>query len=338
MQAKTFRGTFKIMTEENPTPIVLAIDDSELIHHLLKTHLQGENLELHSATSCEDGFKKVMELNPDLILLDIDMTGMNGFGLLEKLKADTSTQNIPVIFISALCESADREKGFDMGAFDFIAKPFDQLELKASVRNALRMKMLEHKTQRDGLTGLWNQSYFKQRMIQEIAEAGRHSRPLSLVVCDIDRFKKINDKFHHQFGDFVLEKIAQILLGGRTSDIVCRYAGDEFVLILPSTNIQQGYEVVERIRTAIAAVAWPDKPNLVVTASFGICDTASVGEEATPETMFQAADSALYKAKESGRNNVRSSSKFFNILMQARTFWGTLKSWLKKIQFQQSLS
>ena len=88
MQAKTFRGTFKIMTEENPTPIVLAIDDSELIHHLLKTHLQGENLELHSATSCEDGFKKVMELNPDLILLDIDMTGMNGFGLLEKLKAD----------------------------------------------------------------------------------------------------------------------------------------------------------------------------------------------------------------------------------------------------------
>ena len=182
MQAKTFRGTFKIMTEENPTPIVLAIDDSELIHHLLKTHLQGENLELHSATSCEDGFKKVMELNPDLILLDIDMTGMNGLELLEKLKADTFTQNIPVILISAHCESADREKGFDMGAFDFIAKPFDQLELKASVRNALRMKMLEHKTQRDGLTGLWNQSYFKQRMIQEIAEARRHSRPLALVV------------------------------------------------------------------------------------------------------------------------------------------------------------
>ncbi|MEI7803271.1 MAG: diguanylate cyclase [Bacteroidota bacterium] len=326
------------MAEENPTPIVLAIDDSELIHHLLKTHLQGESLELHSAMSCEEGLKKVIELNPDLILLDISMDGMNGFELLKKLKEDPHTQNIYVILISGLSESVDREKGFDMGAFDFITKPLNQLELKASVRNALRMKMLEQMTQRDGPTGLWNQVYFKQRMIQEISEARRHSRPLSLVVCDMDRFKKLNDKFGHQFGSHVLEKIAQILSGGRTSDIVCRYAGDEFVLILPSTNIQQGYEVVERIRTAIAAVAWPNKPNLAVTASFGICDTASVWEEVTPETMFQAADSALYKAKESGRNNVRSSSKFFNILMQARTFWGTLKSWLKKIQFQQCLS
>ena len=326
------------MAEENPTPIVLAIDDAEPVHRLIKKHLEGENLELHSATSCEEGFNKIIVLNPDLILLDIIMDGTDGFEFLKKLKQDPRTQNISVILISGLSESVDREKGFDMGAFDFIAKPFDQLELKASVRNALRMKMLEQKTQRDGPTGLWNQVYFKQRMIQEISEARRHSRPLSLVVCDIDRFKKLNDKFGHQFGNHVLEKIAQTFLSGRTSDIACRYGGDEFVLILPSTNIQQGYEVVERIRTAIAAVAWPDKPNLVVTASFGICDTASVGEEATPETMFQTADSALYIAKESGRNNVRSSSKFFNILVQARTFWGTLKSWLKKIQFQQSLS
>ena len=326
------------MAEENPTPIVLAIDDAEPVHRLIKKHLEGENLELHSATSCEEGFNKVIGLNPDLILLDIIMDGTDGFEFLKKLKQDPRTQNISVILISGLSESVDREKGFDMGAFDFIAKPFDQLELKASVRNALRMKMLEQKTQRDGPTGLWNQVYFKQRMIQEISEARRHLRPLSLVACDIDRFKKLNDKFGHQFGNHVLEKIAQTFLSGRTSDIACRYGGDEFVLILPSTNIQQGYEVVERIRTAIAAVAWPDKPNLVVTASFGICDTASVGEEATPETMFQTADSALYIAKESGRNNVRSSSKFFNILVQARTFWGTLKSWLKKIQFQQSLS
>lgn len=189
MQAKTFRGTFKIMAEEKPTPIVLAIDDSELIHHLLKTHLQGESLELHSAMSCEEGLKKVIELNPDLILLDISMDGMNGFELLKKLKEDPHTQNIYVILISGLSESVDREKGFDMGAFDFITKPLNQLELKASVRNALRMKMLEQMTQRDGPTGLWNQVYFKQRMIQEISEARRHSRPLSLVVCDMDRFK-----------------------------------------------------------------------------------------------------------------------------------------------------
>ncbi len=342
MQAKTFRGTFKIMAEENSIPIVLAIDDSELVHHLLKIYLQGENLELHSATSCEEGLKKVTELNPDLILLDISMDGMNGFELLKKLKEDPHTQNIYVILISGLSESVDREKGFDMGAFDFITKPLNQLELKASVRNALRMKMLEQMTQRDGPTGLWNQVYFKQRMIQEISEARRHSRPLSLVVCDMDRFKKLNDKFGHQFGSHVLKKIAQILSGGRTSDIACRYGGEEFVLILPSTNIEQCYEVAERLRIAIETIPWPGKPDLVVTASFGICDIASIGEEATPETMFDNADSALYKAKKSGRNNVRSSSKSLNTLMQARAFWGTLKSWMKswmkKIKHPQCLS
>ncbi len=295
------------MADETPTPIVLAIDDAELVHRLIKKHLQGENLELHSATSCEEGFNKVIGLNPDLILLDIIMDGIDGFEFLKKLKQDPRTQNISVILISGLSESVDRETGFDMGAFDFIAKPFDQLELKASVRNALRMKMLEQKTQRDGPTGLWNQVYFKQRMIQEISEARRHSRPLSLVVCDIDRFKKLNDKFGHQFGNHVLEKIAQTLSSGRTSDIACRYGGDEFVLILPSTNIQQGYEVVERIRIAIESIIWPDNSNLVVTASFGICDTASVGEEATPEAMFKFADSALYKAKQNGRNSVQPS-------------------------------
>ena len=307
MQAKTFRGTFKIMAEENPTPIVLAIDDTELVHRLLKIYLQGENLELHSATSCEEGFNKIIVLNPDLILLDIIMDDTDGFEFLKKLKQDPRTQNISVILISGLSESVDREKGFDIGAFDFIAKPFNQLELKARVRKALRMKMLEHKNQRDERTGLWNQSYFKQRMIQEISEARRHSRPLSLVVCDIDRFKKLNDKFGHQFGNHVLEKIAQTLSSGRTSDIACRYGGDEFVLILPSTNIQQGYEVVERIRIAIESITWPGKSNLVVTASFGISDTVSVGEEATPEAMFKFADSALYKAKQNGRNSVQPS-------------------------------
>jgi len=296
------------MADETPTPTVLAIDDSELVHRLLKIYLQGENLELHSATSCEEGFNKVIVLNPDLILLDIIMDDTDGFDFLKKLKQDPRTKNISVILISSLSESVDREKGFDMGAFDFIPKPFNKHELKAGVRNALRMKMLEQKTQRDGPTGLWNQVYFKQRMIQEISEARRHSRPLSLVVCDIDRFKKLNDNFGHQFGNHVLEKIAQTLSSGRTSDIVCRYGGDEFVLILPSTNIQQGYEVVERIRIAIESIMWPGNSNLVVTASFGICDTTNVGEEATPEAMFKFADSALYKAKQNGRNSVQPSS------------------------------
>ena len=305
------------MVDENPTPTVLAIDDSELIHRLLKTRLQGERLELHNATSSADGLKKAVALNPDIILLDIAMDGMNGFELLEKLKEDPRTRNIAVIFISATSEAMDRVKGLDMGAIDFISKPFDAFELKARVRSALRtqhlVKMLEQKAQIDGLTGLWNRRYFDQRMIQEISEAKRYSRPLSLVLCDIDRFKRLNDQFGHPFGDFVLERVAHKLSGGRTSDIACRYGGEEFGLILPSTNIQQGHEVAERLRIEIESILWLNKPDLVVTASFGICDTENVGEEATPEDLLEMTDSALYKAKQAGRNRVESACKKNNI-------------------------
>ena len=305
------------MVDENPTPTVLAIDDSELIHRLLKTRLQGERLELHNATSSAEGLKKAVALNPDIILLDIAMDGMNGFELLEKLKEDPRTRNIAVIFISATSEAMDRVKGLDMGAIDFISKPFDAFELKARVRSALRtqhlVKMLEQKAQIDGLTGLWNRRYFDQRMIQEISEAKRYSRPLSLVLCDIDRFKRLNDQFGHPFGDFVLDRVAQKLSGGRTSDIACRYGGEEFGLILPSTNIQHGHEVAERLRIEIESILWSNKPDLVVTASFGICDTENVGEEATPEALLEMTDSALYKAKQAGRNRVESACKKNNI-------------------------
>ena len=305
------------MVDENPTPTVLAIDDSELIHRLLKTRLQGERLELHNATSSAEGLKKAVALNPDIILLDIAMDGMNGFELLEKLKEDPRTRNIAVIFISATSEAMDRVKGLDMGAIDFISKPFDAFELKARVRSALRtqhlVKMLEQKAQIDGLTGLWNRRYFDQRMIQEISEAKRYSRPLSLVLCDIDRFKRLNDQFGHPFGDFVLERVAQKLSGGRTCDIACRYGGEEFGLILPSTNIQHGHEVAERLRIEIESILWSNKPDLVVTASFGICDTENVGEEATPEALLEMTDSALYKAKQAGRNRVESACKKNNI-------------------------
>jgi diguanylate cyclase (GGDEF)-like protein len=238
---------------------------------------------------------------------------MNGFELLTKLKEDNETQNIAVIFISATVEPMDRVRGLDMGAIDFITKPFDALELKARVRSALRtqylVKMLEQRAQLDGLTGLWNRRYFDQRLEQEISEAKRHKRVLTLALCDVDRFKRLNDQFGHPFGDMVLEKVAQILSGGRTSDIVCRYGGEEFGLIFSSTNIERGREVTERLRVAIEEAAWPGNPDLVVTASFGVCDTECLDGDLTPEAMLKAADMALYKAKQNGRNCVKAAAR-----------------------------
>ena len=301
------------MAENKSIPKVLAIDDSELIHRLLEARLQGENLELHSATSSEEGLKKAKLLQPEVVLLDIGLEGMNGFELLTKLKEDNETQNIAVIFISATVEPMDRVRGLDMGAIDFITKPFDALELKARVRSALRtqylVKMLEQRAQLDGLTGLWNRRYFDQRLEQEISEAKRHKRVLTLALCDVDRFKRLNDQFGHPFGDMVLEKVAQILSGGRTSDIVCRYGGEEFGLIFSSTNIERGCEVAERLRVAIEEAAWPGNPDLVVTASFGVCDTECLDGDLTPEAMLKAADMALYKAKQNGRNCVKAAAR-----------------------------
>lgn len=301
------------MTQNKIIPKVLAIDDSELIHRLLEARLQGEDLELHSATSSEEGLQKARALKPELILLDISMEGMNGFELLDKLKEDIETQNIAVIFISGTDEPMDKVRGLDMGAIDFITKPFDAFELKARVRSALRnqylMRMLEQRAQLDGLTGLWNRTYFDNRLTQEVSEAKRHRRALTLVLCDIDRFKRLNDQFGHPFGDRVLKHVSQIFSGGRTSDIVCRYGGEEFGLIFPSTNIERGCEVAERLRVAIEAAKWSGNPDLVVTASFGVCDMECLEGDITPEAMLKLADKMLYKAKQSGRNCVKCAKK-----------------------------
>ena len=301
------------MVQNKIIPKVLAIDDSELIHRLLEARLQGEDLELHSATSSEEGLQKARALKPELILLDISMEGMNGFELLDKLKEDTGTQNIAVIFISGTDEPMDKVRGLDMGAIDFITKPFDAFELKARVRSALRnqylMRMLEQRAQLDGLTGLWNRTYFDNRLTQEVSEAKRHQRALTLVLCDIDRFKRLNDQFGHPFGDRVLKHVSQIFSGGRTSDIVCRYGGEEFGLIFPSTNIERGCEVAERLRVAIEAAKWSGNPDLVVTASFGVCDMECLEGDVTPEAMLKLADKMLYKAKQSGRNCVKCAKK-----------------------------
>jgi diguanylate cyclase (GGDEF)-like protein len=248
------------MSDEAPSPRLLAIDDSELIHRLLQVRLQGERLELHGALSAQEGLQKARELMPEVILLDIELDTMDGFEVLAHLKSDPNTQDIAVIFISAVSDTMDRVRGLDLGAVDFIAKPFEVAELKARVRSALRMqhlvKMLEYRAQIDSLSGLWNRRYFDQRLQQEWSEARRHGRSLSLIMCDVDRFKRLNDQFGHPFGDQVIERVAQILSGGRGSDITCRYGGEEFGVILPSTAADRALEVAERHRVAIESHTW----------------------------------------------------------------------------------
>jgi len=294
--------------QEERRPRLLAIDDSDLIHKLLRIRLQHERLELHAALTAKEGLRLAKELQPEVILLDIELGDSDGFQVLTELKADPDTRSISVIFISAFSEPVDRVRGLDLGAVDFITKPFEVNELTARVRSTLRlqaaMRMLSVKAQIDGLTGLWNRKYFDTRLDAEFAEARRHNKSLSLIMTDIDKFKSLNDGYGHPFGDVVLEEFSHILSCGRGSDVACRYGGEEFAIILPSTSIESAHDVAERLRERLAACKWPRHDELKVTASFGVADLSCVGASAQPKALVEAADKAMYAAKHGGRNRV----------------------------------
>ncbi len=294
-------------------PQILLIDDSELIHRLLRARLQNERIVLHSATSSVDGLLMAKTIKPDVILLDIDMPKMDGFEFITRLKADPETQEIAVIFVSAATEPGNRVRGLDSGAIDFIAKPFDIVELKARLRSALRhqhlIRMLAQKAQIDGLSGLWNRSYYEKRITAEFEGADRYKTPLTLVIADIDGFKATNDRYGHLFGDMVIERFSEILSGGRLSDIACRWGGEEFAIILPQTTMVEAFDVTERYRTQLASIVWPDHAGLKITSSFGVCDIANSKLPLTPKSLFESAEEALYKAKSTGRDCVKCFQK-----------------------------
>ena len=297
------------MTHDEPKrPRVLAIDDSDLVHRLLRARLRHERIDLHSVHNATEGIRAARNLRPEVILLDIDLEDLDGFEVLARLKADPLTRDIAVIFVSASNETMDRVRGLDLGAVDFIGKPFDVGELKARVRSALRMQrlvsMLAQRAQLDGLTGLWNRAYLDDRLAAEVATSVRYKKPLSLVLCDLDRFKSLNDAHGHPFGDEVLERAAAVLAGGRSPDVACRYGGEEFALIAPGTDLVETMGVAERHRARISEINWPDRPGIRISASFGVADLGCIDGDPTPEKLIAAADRALYRAKETGRDRV----------------------------------
>jgi diguanylate cyclase (GGDEF)-like protein len=293
---------------------VLAIDDSPEVLELLAVRLKPEGLRLVTAGSYEEGLALAVQAQPDLILLDVDMPGGNGLDLCRRLKQDPQTVNIPVIFLTGSNDIDTKVHGFDLGAVDYVTKPFHPAELRARVRAALRMKraqdMLTQRAQVDALTGLRNRAYLDERLAVEIAHATRTRRPLSLVMVDLDHFKALNDGYGHPFGDLVLQRVGDLLARSiRPTDIACRYGGEELAIILPDTDIVGAHAMAERIRELLheLELAPRGKP-VAVTASFGVSEAlelTTAGIELHPTTLVAAADEALYAAKREGRDCVR---------------------------------
>jgi two-component system, cell cycle response regulator len=288
------------------TQKLLLIDDCESVHALLKVRLRREDVEVHTASGGEEGIALAKSLRPDLILLDVDMPGLDGYEVCRRLKQDPETMQLPVIFLSGQTTTDQKIRGLELGATDYIAKPFEPAELQARVRAALRTKylidLLAQRAQIDGLTGSWNRQYLDARLASELSLCRRTSRPLSCLMLDIDRFKHINDTYGHPFGDVVIRAVAQAVTAAvRTEDVVCRYGGEEFAILLPNTTASAALALGERLRQAVAGLVLRcDHDDVTVTCSVGV---ANLVAEPAP-SILELADRALYEAKRGGRNRV----------------------------------
>jgi diguanylate cyclase (GGDEF)-like protein len=285
---------------------ILLIDDSEAIHKLVTSLLAEEPVTVHSAHAAETGLTLAASLRPALILLDVQMPGTDGYEICRRLKADPATAGIPVIFLTARATTEEKVRGLNLGAVDYVTKPFKLAELLSRVRAGLRtgelIRLLEEKALIDALTGLGNRAMFEERIAAEVGLRIRSGDPLSCIVLDVDHFKQFNDTHGHAFGDQVLRKIGQVITEiCRVEDVACRYGGEEFVILAPRTTAQQAGRLAERMRVAIAGKALSrNDESIRVTCSFGVAEAADTYDR----SLFERADKALYYSKQQGRNRV----------------------------------
>ncbi|WP_462320433.1 diguanylate cyclase domain-containing protein [Halochromatium sp.] len=290
---------------------ILIVDDQPANIHALAKLLKAE-YRIITATSAA----KTLELArrdpaPDLILLDILMPDQDGYAICRELKADEATHSIPVIFVTALGQAQDEAKGLQLGAADYISKPFNAAIVRARVHNQVSLKLktdlLEKIALQDGLTEIPNRRYFDRKLSQEWNRQSRYQGPLSLLMIDIDHFKPYNDSYGHGAGDLCLRRVAQALaqVPARSADLVARYGGEEFVALLPETDATGACQVAEQMRSAIHALAIPHAYSPVadhITLSIGASTHRAQQPVANAEALKQAADQALYQAKEQGRD------------------------------------
>ena len=287
---------------------VLIVDDSPEAIAIAKARLAKEdNLTVLCAEGGRRGLEMLKAECPDLVLLDVDMPDISGFDLCRTIKSDPELCMIPVIFLTGSGGPEDKVRGLDLGAVDYISKPFDAFELRARVRAALRTKhfqdlLIEH-AQIDPLTSLPNRRALQERMGQEWDRLMRHGGRLAFVMVDLDHFKRVNDTYGHSIGDRVLQKVARVLQGQcRKVDLPVRYGGEEFGIVVPEVTAHDAANLAERCRGEIEKIAVKVASGTVgITASFGVSDSDGVG---STDTLIERADRALFQAKASGRNAV----------------------------------
>jgi len=284
--------------------MVLIVDDASVNVRALQ-HILKDEYHIKTASGGLEALACIaQEPNFDLILLDVSMPDIGGYDLCKRLKSDPKTVDIPIIFLTGKDSSADEEHGLSLGAVDYITKPIRPLIVKARIKTHVTLKrqydLLRAMATRDALTGLHNRHYLSDTLKGKISKAIHANIPLSLMIIDIDHFKRINDTHGHLVGDIVLSSVAKVLLDqARADDIAARFGGEEFVLVLDRCELHDACIKAEKIRKIIENL---HPEGIGVSASFGVVQLSHHINRSSK--LLNHADKALYKAKESGRNKV----------------------------------
>lgn len=293
---------------------ILVVDDAPENVMLLSLILKDFGT-VSTALSGREAIDKALALSPDLILLDIQMPELDGYDVIRALKEDPRTENVPVIFVTGLSDEGDEEKGLELGAIDYITKPYKPAVVTARVRNHLRLReyavRLEHLNEElerlattDPLTSAFNRRHFMSRLEDEFKRVRRYHHPSSLLMIDVDHFKRINDSYGHDVGDIVLIQLVKVLEKAlRELDTVARIGGEEFGILLPETGPKEALILAERLLGAVRAVrVQAAGAELSFTISIGCTQLNS--DSRTIEGILKSVDVALYDAKNSGRDKV----------------------------------
>lgn len=302
---------------------ILVVDDQPANLKILLSFLKDHQFEIRIADSGERTLQILKTYQPDIILLDVMMPGINGFETCRQIKRNQNTADIPIIFITALNSIEDKVSGFEAGGVDYITKPFQQIEVLTRINTHVTLRRKEQELQKaldevtrqqqllkklsitDDLTGLYNRRHLNTILRQEFQRSKRHNHDLSSLMLDLDHFKQVNDKYGHEFGDKVLREFAYVLEEFlRSSDYAFRFGGEEFLLLLPETNIEGAMQVGEKIRLRMAREELTEKHILAtVLVSVGVASVHCHHPKVCND-LIAYADKALYTAKECGRNQV----------------------------------
>jgi diguanylate cyclase (GGDEF)-like protein len=295
---------------------VLVVEDDREIRDMVTMMVKSMGYAVVTAANGKDAFVRLREQSVDIVLLDLMMPEMDGFEFCQKVREDPTLRDLHIIITSARDALEDKVRGLELGAADYLTKPFSLTELQARIKVGERIvryqktlqaqqNQLEHLAREDALTSLANRRRFEERAREELLRAGRYQHALSVLLADLDHFKAINDTYGHSCGDAVLKEVGQTFSRHcRSSDLCARYGGEEFAILLPETQLLEAQLVAERLCAAVRKLTFPHGSGEIhVTASFGIVSVDTSNPQALEELMEQV-DQALYTAKRNGRNRV----------------------------------